>query len=121
MSYIQLINTTNNEVVQQRLGGPNEVNHHKLNTWNVKTGLEVICVTSSDYAQPYKFMSPVPKETKVLVYQDETLDTLPINETPTWTGTAFELETMELGAHSIVGESWSAFTSYGKWIGTSEY
>lgn len=119
--FIQLIDKKTNHVLQQRVGEPSHVEYCSQYAWRVDPTVKVIFTEESDFAQPYKFMRPVQRDTIINIYAEYLDDTAPTDLEPTWKGKAFELEEMDMSAHDVAGNTWNAFTDDGEWIGTSEY
>lgn len=118
--YIQLVNTETNEVIQQRVGFKNNIEYYEDKVWKTSEQVKVIFVTETDYAQPWKFLSPLLKNTEVKIFAD-VYDDMPLDSSPAWTGSAEELENMELSGFDVAGDCWTAYTANGTWVGTSEY
>lgn len=119
--FIQLINQTTKEVLQQRIGSIEHLGYYSDKVWFVKENQEIVFTTETNVTQPCKFFHPVHKD-EVIHFFAGLLDTvMPQGTAPTWTGKASELETMEFSGHGVEGETWNAFTVTGEWVGTSEF
>ncbi|MBH9739891.1 hypothetical protein CJ419_09125 [Vibrio navarrensis] len=120
--FIQLINTLTDTVVSQRIGDSGEITYFKNRVWIVVPPLCVKHVMRSEVSQPWKFFAPVPKSLEVYVYDDCVDNVRPVAQQPSWVGTAQELETLQAeDDEDVLGECWSAFSSTGQWLGTSEF
>ena len=118
--FIQLINERTNEVVSQRKGTAEDVEHHKNKVWFVKPGLKVQFSESSDVAHPPKFFRPIPKETIVNIYLNELDIDKTKHLTPSWSGKAEEVENLFTGKSIDLHEFTATDTSH-NWLGTSEF
>ncbi len=119
--YTQLVCNRTNSVLEQIAGpvGLTEQCIEKL--WSVQPEHSVVITDTSEFAHPYKFFSPIPKDATINVYADVHGDFEPKGCRPVWSGKASKLEQMRLSAHEVAGNLWSAFTDDGKWVGTSEF
>ncbi|MFW7525658.1 hypothetical protein ACODM8_16185 [Vibrio ostreicida] len=114
--YIQLVNKSDGKVIGQRIGKESDIEYCKSHVWWVTPEVEVIHVMESEFAQPWKFLCPVPRNTVVNVFADYLDSNAPKDLEPSWTGKACELESID-----IAEDTWNAFTSDGQWVGTSEF
>ncbi|MEQ0217878.1 hypothetical protein ABLV18_27790 [Klebsiella sp. CN_Kp114] len=121
IGYIQLIDEINNEVIQQRIGYPHQVEYYAENVWMVHDGFKIVFSMKSDLYQPNKFFNPVKKDSIIRFYNDYLEIIPPKDISPTWIGKAFELEFLEISGFFVSGNTWNAFAQDDEWIGTSEY
>ncbi|WP_057461805.1 hypothetical protein [Pseudovibrio sp. POLY-S9] len=119
--YTQLVCRQTGEILGHETGPSGLTNYCAKHLWDVRFGQEIIVTDTSEVVHPFKFLRPIAKNTTIKIYADTHDDVQPLGVAPIWSGLAIKLDQSGMSIEDIAGNTWSAFTGSGEWVGTSEY